>query len=494
MDPEEKKHIQELRAGGMDIRAIARKTGRNVKTIRRVLGEPPAPPGESKVAKYEARALELYDKGLSLSRILRELREKGYSGSRTILQDFFLHRRGRRKPAPRVHRRFETPRARESQVDWSAFRIVIAGEERLVHCFSMVLAYSRMLFVAFYRNEKLPTLLQAHVDAYAYFDGLCVRQVYDNMGAVCVGRVAGKPIWNPTFLEFSKYYGFRPFVCVPRDPNRKGKIERPYPYIFSDFLKATTFQSWDDLNVRARGWLDGVANVRIHSTTHRRPIDMFAEEKDLLIRLPPSPYPTGSLALRRVQADGYIPVDGSFFPVPEAVPGRDVRVLVYPHRVEILDREGKVAAAYAVPERPTRIFADRPPAACRAEPLSLTALESRFLTFFPAAMDFLNGLKLRMKSLAPVHLRRIESLVAIYGTDRVQAAISRAQSYRNYNALAVVRILQAAHPDIVAEPPERPLSLGVAALDALDDVETGSPEEYDIDIVPPTKGDQDDET
>ncbi len=167
----------------MDIRAIARKTGRDVKTIRRVLGrsskptQGPAP--EPKISKYETQALERYDKGLTVTRILRELRKEGYTGSRTILQDFFRERRGRRRPPPRVHRRFETPPARECQADWSAFRVPIAGVERLVHCFSMILAYSRMLFVAFYRNERLPTLLQAHVDAYAYFQGLCHRQIYD---------------------------------------------------------------------------------------------------------------------------------------------------------------------------------------------------------------------------------------------------------------------------------------------------------------------------
>ena len=103
--------------------------------------------------------------------------------------------------------------------------------------------------------------------------------------------------------------------------------------------------------------------------------------------------------------------------------------------------------------------------------------------------EFLDGLKLRMKSLAPIHLRRIQSLVDIYGTSRTTAAVSRAQSYRNYNALAVARILAMAHPDVVPDPPHHPLSLGAAALDALDDFETGSPEDYDIDTVPPTKGD-----
>lgn len=392
MNPDEIQQIQDLAAEGMSLKAIARKTGRNVKTIRRVADRPKAEPTRPKIEEHQARALELYDQGLTVSRILRELRAKGYSGSRTTLQLFFRRERGRRKPQPRVFRRFETPPAREAQIDWSPFRVPIAGAIRLVHCFSMILAYSRMLFIAFYRNEKLATLLQAHVDAYAYFHGLCRRQVYDNMSTVCLGRSRGKPIWNPKFLDFATHYGFEPFACRVRDPDRKGKVERPFPYIFSDFLKGSLFESWDDLNVRGRDWLDQVANVRIHSTTRRRPVDMFAEEQPLLIELPAQAYPTGTILVRRVQPDGYIPVDACFYPVPEAIRGAEARVMVYPHRVEILDREGKVASAYAIPDQPKRIFADRPREPSRPEPVSLTALETRFLSVFPNGSDYLDGL------------------------------------------------------------------------------------------------------
>lgn len=99
-----------------------------------------------------------------------------------------------------------------------------------------------------------------------------------------------------------------------------------------------------------------------------------------------------------------------------------------------------------------------------------------------------------MLSLTPIHLRHIERLVGIYGPDRVQAAISRAQSYRNYNANAVRRILEACHPEVVEEPPPRPLVLGSAALDALDDVEIATPEDYDIDRVPSTEGESHEES
>jgi hypothetical protein len=366
-------------------------------------------------------------------------------------------------------------------VDWSPFRVTIAGVLTLVHCFSLILAFSRMLFIAFFRNEKLSTLLHAHVEAYQYIGGVCHRQVYDNMATVCLGRSGGKPIWNPSFLEFAKYYCFQPFVCRVRDPNRKGKVESPFKLIFSDFLKGSFFASWDDLNARARTWLDTVANVRVHSTTRRRPVDLFAEEKDLLIALPPAPYPTGRELLRKVQQDGYIPVEGSLYPVPASLPGPEARVWLYPDRVEILDPEGKVVATHKVPDRATRVPADYAPVPSKPEAFSLTALQTRFLASFPAAKAFLEGLEARMKSLSPIHLRQIEKLAEIYGLEAVGLAIERATSYGNFSALALRRILEAAHPNTIPEPPVQPLSIGPAALGALDDVESGSPESYTVD-------------
>lgn len=489
MNQEEKKLIEDLAQTGMTVRAIARKLNRDVKTIRRALKRPAQKPQESKLAPFRELVLELDGKGFKIPRILRDIRPKGYTGSRTILQEFLRKNRGPRKAARKVFRRFETRPGLEAQIDWSPYRVPIAGILTLVHCFSMILCYSRMLFVAFYRNEKLPTLLHAHVEALAYFGGHCRRHVYDNMATVVLGRASGKPIWNPTFLVFARHYGFTPWPCRVKDPNRKGKVESVFSYLFSDFVRGSFFQSWDDLNARAREWLDTVANRRLHSTTRRVPAEMFSEEKDLLIQLPEVPYPTDRREVRKVQTDGYVPVDGSLYPVPASLVGQYVTVRVYPGRVEILDGSGQVAAAHKVPDRPCRLPADWGPPTKTQASVSRTGLETRFLAHFPGALGFLEGLQRRMKSLTPIHLRHIERLVELYGEARVRVALDRALAYGNFSALALARILETDHPDVVAEPPVQPPSAGPIALAALDDLEEATPEDYDLDSRESTAGD-----
>jgi transposase len=494
LTPEEQRELQRLRHEHIPIRAIARRLNRDVKTIRRALGRSPSPSALaiSKLAPYHELIKEKAQQGLRSPRILREIRERGYTGSTTILKNFLRTLGPRRPPPSRTFHRFETRPGEEAQSDWSPYRVPIANRETIVHAFSLVLCFCRRLFVAFFRNERLPTLLWAHHEAFLYHGGLCRRIAYDNQTAITLGRVSGKPRWHPTFLDFARHYGFEPSVGRPGHKERRGKVERPFDYLEHDFLAGRAFASWDALNVQCRQWLDTVANVRVHGTTRRRVDEAFAEEQPCLIALPSVHLPAARQETRTVQKDGYIPVDGSYYPVPDPlVKAGTVLVRIDPGHVTILDRAEKIAASYPVPEEPTRIPAPTlPPGAPRAA-LSRPAQEAAFLARFPNAREFLDGLTHRMSTLTPIHLRAIDTLVALYGEPAVQLALARASAYRNFNARAVERILQRAHPTVVPEPALGFLSPRPEALGALDDTDPGSPHDYTLDSMPPTGGHDD---
>jgi transposase len=487
MHPDDVAEAKRLRDQGVSLRAIARKLGCNIKTIRKLLGRPAQPPAPSKIEPFLPKIKHLVEMDLTVPRILREIRALGYAGGRTLLADRVRSLRGPHKTSRILFRRFETPSGAEGQADWSPYRIRLAGREVLVHCFALILAWSRALFIAFYRDEKLPTLLHAHTEAFAYFDGLPRTIVYDNMATVTLGRAGGSVLWHPAFLEFARHYGYTPRVCRPRHPNRKGKIERPFSFIDSDLLRGCAFDSWDDLNRKARQWLDTVANRRLHATTRRVPAEALRDEHDALIRLPDSPYPTGRREVRKVSTDGFVSLDGSFYPVPAAFVGQFVSVRVFPHRVEILDGSGAPVVAHRVPDVPTRILPPADFSPVRNNPVTRGDQETRFLSRFPAAAPFLEGLILRMKGLASVHLKRLECLVELYGEAVVAAAVDRAGLYRNFSAYAVERILQRDHPDVIPVPPLTPLTGGPATLGTLDSIDSGtlSDSAYDFESRPP---------
>jgi len=42
-----------------------------------------------------------------------------------------------------------------------------------------------------------------------------------------------QPIYNTRFLSFATHYGYRPWACIPRRPETKGKVERQFHYTWS---------------------------------------------------------------------------------------------------------------------------------------------------------------------------------------------------------------------------------------------------------------------
>jgi transposase len=107
--------ISELKRGGLSIRAISRLTGYERKTISKYLLKPtsrpvygPRPAPVSKLEPFKPYLKERLQAGVWNARVLlRELRERNYSGGYTILTDWL---RAQRKEALSVAvRRFETP-------------------------------------------------------------------------------------------------------------------------------------------------------------------------------------------------------------------------------------------------------------------------------------------------------------------------------------------------------------------------------------------------
>jgi transposase len=131
-----------------------------------------------------------------------------------------------------------------------------------------------MLFVRFTSSMNLAALIDCHRQAFAYLGGWPRAILYDNMKQVRLGP--GR--WNEAFLDFARHYGFTPKTHRPYRPRTKGKVERMVDYVKDNFLLGRTFADLDDLNGRGRAWLEQTANVRVHATTQRRPVDLWPQE------------------------------------------------------------------------------------------------------------------------------------------------------------------------------------------------------------------------
>ena len=136
-----------------------------------------------------------------------------------------------------------------------------------------------------------------------------------------------EPILNPGIERFAAHYGVMVECLPPRDPQKKGKIERPVPYVRR--LYEAHGETWVGIE-ESQSYLDGkmvLANQRRHGTTQKRPIDLLVEERAALKPLPPTAYAVEQFHEGPVRKDGHVRFEHKYYSVDESYCGKSVVVL-----------------------------------------------------------------------------------------------------------------------------------------------------------------------
>jgi transposase len=339
--------IEELKRQGLSINAISKLTGCDRKTIRKYLAQPetapvygPREPKPSKLDRFKTYTEERLKAGVWNARVLlRELRQRGYAGGYTILTDWL---RPQRESARTVAvRRFETPIGHQAQVDWGHLgSIEIDGNARQLWGFTITLGYSRAMMAEAALDQTLGTLLRMHEEAFRQLGGVPEEILYDRMKTVWLRTdERGEIVWHPVFLDFARYWGFRPRLCRPYRAQTKGKIESGVKYVRRNFLcglQGREPTNLGDLNGELRQWIWEVSNQRVHGTTHERVDRRWNEEK---LRLQPISgrlgYPFVDEELRKVARDAYVSWESNRYSVPWAYAGSPVWVRDRENQIEV---------------------------------------------------------------------------------------------------------------------------------------------------------------
>jgi len=325
--------IRQLFREGLTISEIARRTGRDRKTVRRAISAPeqPAyrqrPAVTSKLDPFKDYVQARMEAGVTNAvKMHREICARGYDGEITILRQFM--RPLKEATQQKAVMRYETPPAQQAQVDWaSCGRGLCQGLYRAVYCFVMTLSFSRMSYIEFTWRADTRAFIRGHLNAFAYFGGITQTCLYDNLKSVNLAYVDGGPRLNPTFADFADTLGFRPRLCRPYRPQTKGKVESGVGYVKGNFLLGDTFSSLEEINACGLGWLDSVANERVHGTTREVPRERLKRELPLLTPLRPGmSFDTAIYEPRRITRDCLVSYRGSRYSVPHHYADRQATV------------------------------------------------------------------------------------------------------------------------------------------------------------------------
>lgn len=335
--------IRAMHRQGLSITDIAGLTGFDRKTVRKWLIQPgpplygPRAPRPSTLDPYKPYIDQRLSAGVwNAVVLLRELRDRGYAGGYSILKDYL---RPKRQAAREVAvRRFETPPGRQAQVDWGHLGTLEDGERRqALWGFVFTLGHSRAMSADAATDQKLDTFLRLHEAAFEALGGIPEEILYDHIKTVVLGTdERGEVRWHPVFLDFARYWGFRPRLCRPYRAQSKGKVESGIRYLRSSFLPGRQASALEDLRSQLRAWVASVANVRVHGTTHQVVRDAWQAEQAHLQPLAGRPaYPYVPEVRRRVGRDAYVAYGANRYSVPWAAAGREVWIRELAGRVEI---------------------------------------------------------------------------------------------------------------------------------------------------------------
>ncbi len=256
--------ILELHRQGVSVTAIARRTGRDPKTVRKYIERgieapvygPRSVGRPSKLAAYldflRERVTAFPD--LSAARLTREIRELGYAGAYIAVKRYLAAIRPDNGPKP-YEVRFETPPGVQAQVDFARFVVEFTddpGTSRIVWLFSLVLGHSRFIFARYVMHQDLQTLLRCHIQAFGALGGVPIEILYDRMKTAVTGGFPVSGIWlrcddaDVTKHHHAKVYGKAasgsPPMSVPHLDTRiigghTSLLFGPYAGFSSRFLK-----------------------------------------------------------------------------------------------------------------------------------------------------------------------------------------------------------------------------------------------------------------
>jgi putative transposase len=287
---------------------------------------------ETIAAILQARRKKAY---IPVPALLRELKQECLVPQKTSLATVYrlLHRYDLmdRSPKPEDRRRFEAGSPNDI---WQSDvmhgpKVMVNQKQRKTYLIAFLDDHSRLIpFAGFYLSENLAAFMDAFYKALVK-RGL-PRKLYVDNG----------PAYRSHKLEFTcAALAIALIHARPYKPQGKGKIERFFRTVRSEFLPAADTSGLKALNQSITKWLEQAYHQRKHSSTGMSPFERFSLKLACIRQAPKNLKDHFRKAVQRTVArDRTITLDGRLFEAPVALIGKRVLLLYHenePRQVEV---------------------------------------------------------------------------------------------------------------------------------------------------------------
>jgi hypothetical protein len=231
----------------------------------------------------------------------------------------------------------------EMQHDTSPHRVILAGKPLTAQCASLILAYSRRLFVQYFARFTRFEAKQFLLEAVRFMAGSCATCLIDNTSVIVVAGAGDEAVFAPEVVALARTLGFAFRAHPVNMPDRKGRIERPFSWIEGNFLAGRTFRDFADLNQQVLAWCENVANAKPKRALGVAPSAAYVVEKLCLQPLPAVLPPVYQVVERVVDLQGFVSIETNRYSVPERWVGKALSVYLYATEVRVCRGEQLLA-------------------------------------------------------------------------------------------------------------------------------------------------------
>jgi len=351
----------------------------------------------------------------------------------------------------------------ELQIDFGRLGLLtdpVTGKRRVCHALIFTAVLSRHMFVWLSFTQTTDAVIAGCEAAWRFFGGVFKVLIPDNLTPVVTTADRLEPRLNEAFVEYAQSRGFVIDPARVRTPTDKPRVERMVQFVRSSFWNGEAFDDLADAQTKATAWCAGRAGMRVHGTTQCRPVEHFRlEEQALLLPVPAEVYDVPVYATCRVHRDHHIEIAKALYSILGNLLGARVQVRADRKLVRVFHRSQLIKVhPRQQPGHRSTDPADLPSERTTYALRDIAQLQRMASSHSPAIGAY--AAAVLDTPLPWTKMRQVYALLGLvkkWGPDKVDAACRRALDAEAISVPLIGRMLdRATEADQPDEPPSPP--------------------------------------
>jgi transposase len=379
VDMKQIKQVQQLRADGVAIKEIVRRTGISRKTVKKyllrmdeVLSTESISPVisdkelaavvynddrtvikgrrfEALIAHFEQACKELHKTGVTKQLLWMEYLQNNPDGYQ-YSQYCYLFTKYLKDTDPAFH--WEYTPGEFTQMDFAGKKLSYVDKEtgEIIPCeiFVGILPFSGLIFCMAVASQKTRDLAHCVNELVKYNEGVTRTYLCDNLRTAVKRSDLYEPVFTDLCYQLSEHYQTTFSATRPATPKDKGMVEGAvnivYMHIYAPMRKQV-FHSMESLNRSIRTYLDALNRKPYKNSKESRRDIFLRQEKPVLKELPSAPYTVKKGRQLTVQQNYAVqlPDNKHYYTVPYTYVGCKVWVSYDNRTVEVYHQHERIA-------------------------------------------------------------------------------------------------------------------------------------------------------